>query len=206
MTQSIGKTPVSFKGLNVDFAVASGHKFGALPGIGFLYAKTPYLFKPLFIGGGQEHNLRSGTQNYLGIFSLSIALSKKVENYSLNVNSHCWENGRVNFETFVKNIFPTAKIVGKKASRIPLVSFIAFNTFNAKVLQSYLNKNKVYVSTGSACSDKKSRLSGTLQHLGFESSYTKNTIRLSLEDLNVVEDYNRIMKLLVEFNKTITIL
>ena len=74
-TQFIGKVPFNFKESNVDFAVCSGHKLGAMTGTGILLAKNPQTVKPLIIGGGQEKGLRGGTQHYIGNETLAIALS-----------------------------------------------------------------------------------------------------------------------------------
>ncbi len=70
--QSLGKTLVDLTDWGVDFASFSGHKIGAMKGVGFLYARKP--FAPLMYGGGQERNLRAGTYNFPAIYSLKLAL------------------------------------------------------------------------------------------------------------------------------------
>ncbi|MDE0518425.1 MAG: aminotransferase class V-fold PLP-dependent enzyme [Bdellovibrionales bacterium] len=70
--QSLGKMPVDLEKWDVDFASFSGHKMGAMKGIGLLYARKP--FASLMYGGGQERGLRPGTHNYPAIQSFKLAL------------------------------------------------------------------------------------------------------------------------------------
>jgi cysteine desulfurase len=173
MTQAIGKVKINISQSGVDYAIASGHKFGALPGVGFLYVKDIYSFLPLILGGGQESKIRGGTQNYLGILSLAVALTEKEkiinESYANGVSA------REAFEKNLKEIISDIVIFGQEVERIPCVSFISLPRINSKKLQFFLNKNFIYLSTGSACSDKKSKLSNTVLSLGFNDEIAINT-------------------------------
>jgi len=190
MTQAIGKISVNLIDLNIDYAVASGHKFGALPGVGFLYVKDRPSFSSLIPGGGQENSSRGGTQNYLGIFSLAIALQEKRSLLEMKCLQH--DEHRNRFEEKITNLLSDVHIVGKDNDRIPLVSFFAFKNTNSKKLQLSLNKQGIYTSTGSACSDKKTKLSATVQALGLDVELASNTLRISIEDCRADEVYERI--------------
>jgi cysteine desulfurase len=74
--QAVGKLPIDVKQLNIDLMSASGHKFYAPKGVGFVYVKkaAQELLTPLLDGGGQESNLRSGTLNVPGIVGLGTAI------------------------------------------------------------------------------------------------------------------------------------
>ncbi len=72
-TQALGKMPLDMDKLNPDYLVASGHKLGALKGVGILYYKSQ--IKTMSHGGGQELGVRSGTENILAIHSLSQAIT-----------------------------------------------------------------------------------------------------------------------------------
>ena len=67
--QALGKIPFSLDEIGPDFASFSGHKIGAMTGIGLLYIAKPEKFDPLLHGGGQERNIRAGTYNASGIHS-----------------------------------------------------------------------------------------------------------------------------------------
>lgn len=71
--QSFCKVPVDVNELTVDFLTISGHKIYGPKGVGALYIKSSQKLPPLIIGGGQEANLRSGTENISGIVGLGIA-------------------------------------------------------------------------------------------------------------------------------------
>jgi len=59
---------------NLDYYTYSGHKFGALKGVGFTFFKTDFM--PLIQGGGQQNGKRSGTENVMGVYSLKLALEE----------------------------------------------------------------------------------------------------------------------------------
>jgi cysteine desulfurase len=196
MTQSIGKIIVNLDHLDIDFAVASGHKFGALTGIGFMYIKDIDNFTPLIVGGGQESNIRSGTQNYIGIYSLSVALAEKTDRMATEYERY--DFARNHFENKLKSIFQDSIIIGEDAKRIPLVSFISTPYNSSKKIQSLLSENNIYISTGSACSDRKNRVSKSVLGLGLDLKYAGNTNRFSLEDTSFEEDYRTILEVLFE--------
>lgn len=72
--QAVGHIPVHVDVLGVDFLSASAHKFNGPKGIGFLFARDPSSLRPLLYGGGQEHGMRSGTENVPAIAGMAAAL------------------------------------------------------------------------------------------------------------------------------------
>ena len=85
-TQIVGKETRDFSEIKADFICCSGHKIGALPGVGALIIDNPVDFIPLIIGGKQENGVRGGTQNYIGIETLGIAFSEIEEKISFKKN------------------------------------------------------------------------------------------------------------------------
>ena len=74
--QGYGKVDFRPSRYNIDFMSVSAHKIHGPKGIGFMYIKDGINFKPLMTGGGQESNLRSGTENVPGIYGMGAAVSK----------------------------------------------------------------------------------------------------------------------------------
>lgn len=74
--QAFGKMPINLCDLGVDLFSASGHKIHGPKGIGVLYIKKGVTIKPLLTGGGQEKNLRSGTESVPLIYGLDGAISE----------------------------------------------------------------------------------------------------------------------------------
>ena len=72
--QAFAHIPLSVRECGIDYLSASGHKFGAPKGVGFLYAGEDAGLQPLLYGGGQERGQRSGTLNTPGIAGMLAAL------------------------------------------------------------------------------------------------------------------------------------
>ena len=77
--QTIGHYPFNMQDLNVDFMAASAHKFHGPKGVGFIYISENIKIKPLIRGGGQERNMRAGTENIYGIAALAMAMEMAYE-------------------------------------------------------------------------------------------------------------------------------
>jgi cysteine desulfurase len=176
-TQYIGKVPFDFQKANVDYAVCSGHKLGAMTGTGILLAKDPTSVKPLIIGGGQEHGHRGGTQHYIGNETLAVALStleckfKKIE--VLNQK-------RIDFEAKIKKAFPSAIIIGENAPRLATTTYIALPGIHGQAVQIELESNDIFVTTSSACSDNMPVTSKVLKAMNVTDDVGRGVVRISL--------------------------
>ena len=72
--QTLGYYPIDLSKLKVHFLSGSAHKFYGPKGVGLVYINGDYLLKPFIDGGGQERNMRGGTENIPGILGLAKAL------------------------------------------------------------------------------------------------------------------------------------
>ena len=66
--------------LGIDLLSASGHKLHGPKGVGFLYIKDRVKVHPLILGGGQQKDMRSGTENVPGIAGFGQAVEEVFEN------------------------------------------------------------------------------------------------------------------------------
>ncbi len=71
--QTVGKVQFTAGELGVDLLTIAGHKFGGPKGVGALYIRAGVTLRPVIYGGGQEHGLRSGTENVAGIAGFGAA-------------------------------------------------------------------------------------------------------------------------------------
>lgn len=71
----------------LDAYTFSGHKFGALKGIGFTFFNKELDFNPLIVGGTQQEGLRAGTENALGVYTIKLALHEMKENFNADALS-----------------------------------------------------------------------------------------------------------------------
>ncbi len=189
-TQFIGKENFDFKKSGIDYAVMSGHKIGALIGTGFMLIKNPTDLKPLFVGGGQENNLRSGTQNYLGIETLAIAL----DHYKKNRDKlDKLKTAKLEFEKKLKEEIDGATVLGENASRLATTTYVSFPGLHGQSIQLELEAQDIFVTTSSACSDDKPSASGVLSSMGISDAMARGSIRISLSIDSDLNDYKKIL-------------
>lgn len=190
-TQYIGKTPFNFEETGMDFAVSSSHKIGGLIGSGFVVAKDPTLLRTFIHGGGQETGVRAGTQNYIGIECMGKAANKLLEEmeHICELKSH-----REKFEKSLKAIGVDCYVVGESAPRLPGTTLISFPGYSSKELQAKLESSDIFVTTSSACSDSKSRISHVIKSMGLPTEVGLAVIRISICHEKAEENYQEILK------------
>lgn len=176
-TQFIAKAPFSFNSSFIDFAFCSSHKIGAIIGSGFILAKNPKLLsKDFLFGGGQENSLRGGTQNYLGICAMAVALKYYDENKQ---HLKGLEMNRNNLEKSLRAYAKDLIIFGEDAPRLPGTSFWGIPKIPGFIIQEQLQKENIFVSTTSACCDAKQQGSRILLNMGYDEKTAKSAVRLS---------------------------
>ena len=84
--QTMAHFKFDMRELNVDFMAASAHKFHGPKGIGFVYISEDIQINPLLRGGGQERNMRAGTENIYGIAAMARAMEMAYENLEEETN------------------------------------------------------------------------------------------------------------------------
>lgn len=176
-TQYIGKTEFNFEASNIDFAMCSGHKIGALTGSGFLLVKDPEKLTPFIFGGGQEGGQRGGTQNYLGVETIAVALKDFQEQIPELI--HLKECREI-FEKEICDEFPNLKIMGQTAPRLPGTTLIAYPGIHGQAVQIELESQNIFVTTSSACSDNEPQTSKVLKAMGQGDDVGRSVVRISL--------------------------
>jgi cysteine desulfurase len=79
--QTVGHYPVDLSKTGVHFISAASHKFHGPKGVGILYVSDDVQIKPIIYGGGQERNMRAGTENVYGIVGFAKALEIAMDAY-----------------------------------------------------------------------------------------------------------------------------
>ncbi len=164
---------------NIDLMSISGHKVYAPKGIGFLYVKKGTKISPIVTGGGQENNIRSGTENIPGIVGLSVALSIKIEKEKIE---------RIR-DKMIKDLLkiPGTKINGSLKNRVYNNINVSFYGIEGESLMLMLDKEGIRVSTGSACASTKLTESYVLKAIGVEELYIHGSLRLTLGEITKKE-------------------
>ena len=171
-TGSIPTIPLDVKDLDVDMAVFSAHKLGALKGCGVLYKKPSIELEP-FVYGSQEQGLFAGTENVLGIASLG----KAVENYDYSSIS---SNNRDYVYDYIINNIPNSYLIGAPFEhRLPHNLYMCFKGVQGESLMILLDMNGIQVSTGSACTSNDLQPSSTLTAIGMDKEDINSCIRMT---------------------------
>lgn len=174
--QAFGKIVTQPARYGIDMLSISGHKIHSVKGIGALYIKDGINTEPYIYGGAQQKNMRSGTENVVGIAALGQAAAdltieddfKKVAELKSLLRS-----------TIEKNI-PNVKINGE-GTLSPYILNVSFIGIKAEILLHALEAHEIYVSTGSACSTNKPMPSHVLSAMGCGNAEIQGAVRFSLD-------------------------
>ncbi|MEG1527685.1 MAG: cysteine desulfurase family protein [Clostridia bacterium] len=178
--QAVGKVKVSLSNLNVDLYTISGHKIHAPKGIGVLLYKNVSL-NPTIFGGGQQDNLRSGTENVSGIMAITKAIELATSNLEETINK---------YKLFNQVLDDALQEVGD-CKRFCLNNCFGIYSFAVKNLQSQILLNMleqfdIIVGLGSACNSKKK--SRVMQSIGLEKEYLSGVVRISFSAENTLNE------------------
>lgn len=196
--QTIGKFKLNPRDLNLTSMSFSGHKFHGPKGIGGLYMRGGTRFVPLEFGGGQEHNIRPGTENVAEIVGMTKALKLVQENREVK-NQRVRDKCKYILRE-LKDAGINYKLLGDIKKRLPntlLISFI-YDKFCNKKLVDYLDENHICVSIGSACNTKSSKASHVLRSIKADKKIKQGTIRISLSDHNTMKECEYLIEKIIE--------
>ncbi|PSB12893.1 cysteine desulfurase [Pleurocapsa sp. CCALA 161] len=183
--QVAGRLPVDVHQLGIDLLSLSAHKLYGIQGAGALYIREGITLIPLFGGGGQEANLRSGTQALPAIAALGVAAELAAAEMQTEVFRLITLRDRL-FDLMAD--YPCLETTGDRIYRLPHhVSFILSDRFatrakdiTGKTIVRQLNQAGIGISAGSACHSGKLNPSPVLTAMGYSSSAAKRGIRLTL--------------------------
>lgn len=195
--QGICKVPLDFQKANIHLATMSAHKFHGLKGNGILYVREGVNISPLMAGGGQEFQLRSGTENVAGIVAMAKALRITTE----KSKKHLLEMLMLKNEIMNSlEAIPDISLNTPKDESAPHIINFSILGLKTEVFVHALGEKGIYVSTTSACSSKKKVASTTLLAMGKDLKTAENAIRISLSYDNKQTEAAIIMK---EINQAI---
>lgn len=179
--QALGKMPINLNDLQVDLFSASGHKIHGPKGVGILYIKKGVTIKPLITGGGQEKNMRSGTESVPLIYGLKGAIDE-LGNISENLKNQkeLWN--------YAKDSLTQTGLVTINSSDdvLPYVLNISVEGYRSETLLHFLEAQGVYVSSGSACA--KGEGSYVLGEMGLSRKRVDSALRISFSRYSTKED------------------
>ena len=184
--QATGKAAIDVKDLGLDLLSISSHKINGPKGVGALYVKKTLDLDPLILGGGQEHGLRSGTENVANIVGFGKACEIAKKNLLNNI-SYLEDLKNSLIENVLKKI-PKVTLNGDPISRLPNNAHFTFLGINGEDLIIKLDEYGVAASTGSACSVNTQKASHVLESMGFSHEQITGSLRLTVGIFNNLEE------------------
>lgn len=162
----------------LDLYSLSGHKIHAPKGIGALVVRKGLRLKASHTGGGQENTLRSGTENTPGIIALSQAIDEMTARKERRTQIM---QVKLRLKSELLSLIPEAVINGPAPEEGAChILNVSFPGVRGETMLHALEEKGVLVSTGSACSSKKRRISRVLSEMGIPAETAESAIRFSL--------------------------
>jgi cysteine desulfurase len=194
--QTVGHYPINLNELHIHFISATAHKFHGPKGTGILYVNDSIQIKPLIFGGGQERNLRAGTENVYGIVGFAKALEIATRDYEKD--RHYIKGLRTYIINALLKTIPEVSFNGDLENGLYTVLSVCFpKTEKSDFLLMNLDINNICLSGGSACSSGADIGSHVMQAL--EKADTHATIRFSFSKYNTKEEIDLVIKKIKDF-------
>ena len=194
--QAAGYLSLDVNKLGVDMLTLNGSKIYGPKGIGILYLRTGVKIEPLVFGGGQEKNLRSGTENIAGIVGLAKALEivdeeKEKETERLLRLAEKLKNGMLERidKTFLN---------GHPEKRLPNNVNMTILDIEGEALILHLDEFGIYTSTGSACTSASLDPSHVILALGLPYEAAHGSLRFAMGRYTKEEDIDYVLEKLPE--------
>src|ERR1700761_2608542 len=179
---------------DIDFLSMSGHKLHAPKGVGVLYVKRRTKVVPYVIGGGQERGKRGGTENVASIVGLGRAAELAVER--LADEQKRVRGMRDRFEDALLARLPHIYINGRRDTRLPNTSNIAFDFVEAEAILFRLDNVGICASSGSACTTGSLDPSHVLSAMGLTPARARSCVRFSFSHYNSDVDIDTALQIL----------
>lgn len=194
--QAMGHMEIRVDDLQVDLLSMSAHKFHGPKGIGVLYMRRGVRLPAMITGGGQERNLRSGTENVAGAAGLAAALTAAVTDLQPRMAQVAALRDRL-----IKGVLtgiPYSRLTGDPVNRLPGTASFVIPYIEGESMILMLDANGICGSSGSACSSGSLDPSHVLLAIGLPHEIAHGSLRLTIDDSTTEEDVDYIVDKLTQ--------
>ena len=194
--QAVGAVEVNTRRLGVDLLSLSAHKLGGPKGVGALYIKRGTPFEPLMMGGGQERDRRSGTENVPGIVGLAEALRladserEQASVYLMNLRDRLMHG--------IQERLEGVRLNGHPSKRLPNNVNVSFEHVEGEPILLGLDFAGICASSGSACSSASLEPSHVLTAIGLTADLAQGSLRITVGNDNTVEEVDYLLETLTD--------
>jgi cysteine desulfurase len=197
--QAFGKIPIDLAKLKVDMMSLSAHKIHGIKGCGALFLRKGTRIAPQIFGGGQENNLRSATLNTPGIFAFGQAAKEAFKD--IEKNSRHIENLYDCTAAKIKDACPEIIFNLKTSNISKYIMSLKLPNIKSEIMLNYLSERNIYISSGSACSEKRKNskdFGRVLLNFGLDKISADCTIRVSFSKYNTIGEADEFVRVLAE--------
>ena len=183
--QGFLRMKMDFRSLGIQSYTLSAHKIHGLKGTGALILQKTHPLHPIQFGGGQEGNLRSGTENTFGIVALGVAVRSWTPESCRQMRE--LKDG---LRSLLCGRIDSAVVNGPQDEdgSAPHILNISLPPVRSQTMLFALEGDGVYVSAGSACSSRKQKISPVLKAMGVKTDWADCALRFSFSPLNTPEE------------------
>ncbi len=194
--QTVGHYPFNLRNTPIHFITGAGHKFHGPKGVGILYINENVRINPFLYGGGQERNMRAGTENLYGIVGFAKALEIATKNYeadsayigTLKYYMHD------EFKRHIAGVSFNGDVLGESLYTVLNVSFP--KTEKSEMLLFNLDINSICASGGSACTSGADAGSHVIRAIN--NNPNQIAVRFSFSKYNTKDEIDRVIAKLKE--------
>lgn len=191
--QASGALDLNINKLGVDLMSLNASKIYGPKQVGLLYIRNGTKISPIILGGGQERNLRSGTENVPGIVGFATAL--EIARKEMLSESKRLSHLRDYFISKLLKKIPSAVLNGPRERRLPNNVNISILNIEGEPLLLYLDAQGICASAGSACASTEGDPSHVLSALGKGKGY-EHGIRFTLGRYTTKKDIDYVLKVM----------
>ncbi len=194
--QAVGAIKVNVRELGVDLLSLSAHKLGGPKGVGALYIKRGTPFEPLIMGGGQERDRRSGTENLPGIVGLAEAM-RLADAEREQVSAHLTRL-RDRVIHGIHERMGEVRLNGHPTQRLPNNVNVSFENVEGEPILLGLDFAGICASSGSACSAASLEPSHVLTAIGLSADLAQGSLRITVGKDNTDEEVDYLLETLTD--------
>lgn len=191
--QAMGNIMVNVDSWGVDAISLSAHKLCGPRGVGALYIRDKVRVLPYILGGHQQKNLRSGTENVAGAVGFSVAMEETTKTFSEKQ-----EKLKALKEKIISSLDDNFDINNPGDMYSSHIVSVRVKNTRAEVLLHALEVHGICVSAGSACSTNKPAPSHVLLAQGYDRKHIEETIRISTGVYNTEEEIDKFCEILIK--------
>jgi len=195
--QALGKIKLDAQRLSADMISVSSHKICGPMGVGALYVSREIIktkrVSPTVFGGGQQNDLRSGTENMPAILGFGAACEDVLAHFAENTAQMSSVR-----EYLIEKLSALDVKLNLPENGAPHVVNITLPGIKSEVMLHYLSAKNIFVSGGSACSSNHPSISRALKAFGLSDFDADCSIRISLSPSNTKEEVDYLITNLAE--------